>query len=92
MKYKALHASVHGHLSLFYRFNSNLPHSFLTQKLNSRISGVLWAIGNDGALVMMKLENLGTGQGFAVAQLCMVVNALLSIYSKRLHHAEDQQI
>lgn len=44
------------------------------------LSGVLWAIGNYGALVMMKPENLGTGQGFAVAQLCMVVNALLGIY------------
>jgi|TARA_B110000285_G_scaffold224498_1_gene281415 glucose uptake protein len=44
------------------------------------LSGVLWAIGNYGALVMMKPENLGTGQGFAVAQLCMVVNAILGIY------------
>ena len=44
------------------------------------LSGVLWAIGNYGALVMMKPENLGTGQGFAIAQLCMVVNALLGIY------------
>ncbi len=44
------------------------------------LSGALWAIGNYGALVMMKPENLGTGQGFAVAQLCMVVNAILGIY------------
>jgi len=44
------------------------------------LSGLLWGIGNYGALVMMKPENLGTGQGFAIAQLCMVVNALLGIY------------
>lgn len=44
------------------------------------LSGILWAIGNYGALVMMKPENLGTGQGFAVAQLCMVVNAIIGIY------------
>ena len=44
------------------------------------LSGILWGVGNYGALVMMKPDNLGTGQGFAVAQLCMVVNALIGIY------------
>lgn len=57
------------------------------------LSGVLWAIGNYGALVMMKPENLGTGQGFAIAQLCMVVNALLGIYLlKHLHLVQEQLI
>jgi glucose uptake protein len=43
-------------------------------------TGVLWGLGNYGALVMMKPENLGTGQGFTIAQLCVVINAIIGIY------------
>ncbi|MCP3930925.1 MAG: hypothetical protein GY705_17705 [Bacteroidetes bacterium] len=41
-------------------------------------TGFLWAIGNYGALAMMEI--IGTGRGFTIAQLCVVVNALVGIY------------
>jgi len=41
-------------------------------------TGLLWGVGNYGALKMM--EQLGTGRGFTIAQLCVVVNALVGIY------------
>jgi len=41
-------------------------------------TGFLWAIGNYGALKMMEL--IGTGKGFTIAQLCVVVNALLGVF------------
>lgn len=41
-------------------------------------TGLLWGLGNYGALEMMEL--LGTGRGFTIAQLCVVVNALVGIY------------
>ncbi len=41
-------------------------------------TGFLWAIGNYGALKMMEL--IGTGRGFTITQLCVVVNALLGIF------------
>jgi glucose uptake protein len=41
-------------------------------------TGFLWAIGNYGALAMMEI--IGTGPGYTIAQLCVVVNALLGIY------------
>jgi glucose uptake protein len=41
-------------------------------------TGVLWAIGNYGALKMMEL--IGTGRGFTIAQLCVVVNALIGVF------------
>lgn len=41
-------------------------------------TGLLWGIGNYGALRMMEL--IGTGKGFTIAQLCVVVNALLGIF------------
>ena len=41
-------------------------------------AGLLWALGNYGSLQMM--EQLGTGRGFALAQSCVVVNALLGIF------------
>lgn len=40
-------------------------------------TGILWAIGNYGALRMMEL--IGTGKGYTIAQLCVVVNALIGI-------------
>ena len=41
-------------------------------------TGALWTIGNYGALAMMEI--MGTGRGFTIAQLCVVVNALMGIY------------
>jgi glucose uptake protein len=41
-------------------------------------TGILWGIGNYGALAMMDI--IGTGKGFTIAQLCVVVNALLGVY------------
>jgi len=41
-------------------------------------SGILWGAGNYGALAMMEI--IGTGKGFTIAQLCVVVNALVGIY------------
>ncbi|VGO19578.1 GRP family sugar transporter [Pontiella sulfatireligans] len=41
-------------------------------------SGVLWGLGNYGALAMM--EVIGTGKGFTIAQLCVVVNALVGVF------------
>jgi glucose uptake protein len=44
-------------------------------------TGGLWAIGNYASLLLMAL--IGTGRGFAVAQLCLVVNALIGIHFLR---------
>jgi glucose uptake protein len=41
-------------------------------------TGLLWAAGNYCALLMM--QNLGTGKGFTIAQLCVVVNALMGVF------------
>jgi len=41
-------------------------------------TGLIWSIGNYGALRMMEL--IGTGKGFTIAQLCVVVNALIGIF------------
>lgn len=42
------------------------------------ISGVLWGVGNYGMLLLVNY--LGTGKGFTIAQLCVVVNALIGVY------------
>jgi len=49
-----------------------------THYLSVMSSGILWGIGNYGALAMMEI--IGTGRGFTIAQLCVVVNALVGIY------------
>jgi glucose uptake protein len=41
------------------------------------LAGVLWGIGNIGMLVL--IEEIGTGKGFTIAQLSLVVNALVGI-------------
>jgi glucose uptake protein len=41
-------------------------------------TGILWGVGNYGALAMMEI--IGTGRGFTIAQLCVVVNALIGVY------------
>jgi glucose uptake protein len=41
-------------------------------------TGLLWGIGNYGSLLL--IEELGAGKGFTIAQLSVVVNALIGIY------------
>jgi len=54
-------------------------------KLNRRrdyalasLSGLLWGIGNYGMLLMT--ETIGTGPGFAIAQLGLIINVLFGIF------------
>jgi len=46
--------------------------------LGAMLSGGLWGLGNFASLRLMELA--GTGVGFTLAQLCIVVNALVGIY------------
>ncbi|MFY0654960.1 MAG: hypothetical protein JXQ96_23215 [Cyclobacteriaceae bacterium] len=41
-------------------------------------TGILWGIGNYGALALVDL--IGAGKGFTIAQLCVVVNALVGVF------------
>lgn len=41
-------------------------------------SGLLWGLGNFSSLALM--QEVGTGRGFTIAQLCIVVNALVGVY------------
>jgi glucose uptake protein len=41
-------------------------------------AGVLWGVGNLGMLLLV--ETVGTGKGFTIAQLSLLVNALMGIY------------
>lgn len=43
--------------------------------------GVLWSAGNYASLALM--ERIGVGPGFAVAQLCLVVNSLTGVWFLR---------
>ena len=45
------------------------------------LAGVLWGIGNIGMLTLV--EEIGTGKGFTIAQLSLVVNALVGILAFR---------
>ncbi len=45
------------------------------------LSGALWSAGNFGSLALM--ERVGTGRGFSIAQLCLVVNAIVGIFFLR---------
>lgn len=42
------------------------------------LSGMLWSIGNFSMLLMV--SRIGIGKGFAFAQLCVIVNALIGIF------------
>jgi len=46
--------------------------------LRAASTGVLWALGNYGMLLMV--DTLGAGKGFTLSQLALVVNALCGIY------------
>jgi glucose uptake protein len=41
-------------------------------------SGLLWGIGNYSSLLLM--AQIGTGKGFTIAQLALVVNALIGVF------------
>lgn len=64
---------------LLRRDSLRLPRT--SQHLRLLACGVLWSIGNYGSLLLM--EHVGTGRGFSIAQLCLVVNALLGIHLLR---------
>lgn len=49
-----------------------------TDYLRAGSTGALWALGNYGMLLLV--DCLGTGKGYTVAQLALVVNALCGIY------------
>lgn len=49
-----------------------------TDYLRVLSTGTLWGIGNYGALALVNL--IGAGRGFTIAQLCVVVNALVGVY------------
>lgn len=49
-----------------------------TDYLRVLSTGLLWGIGNYGVLALVEL--IGAGKGFTIAQLCVVVNALVGIY------------
>ena len=57
---------------------SSLKLDSSTQYARLLATGLLWGIGNYGALRMMEL--IGTGRGFTIAQLCVVVNALIGVF------------
>jgi len=40
--------------------------------------GLLWSIGNYGMLLLV--ERIGAGRGFTIAQLALVIGALISIF------------
>ncbi len=46
--------------------------------LRVSLSGILWGVGNYGMLLLV--GELGAGKGFTIAQLCVVVNALIGVY------------
>jgi glucose uptake protein len=51
-------------------------------------TGIIWGIGNYGALAMMEI--MGTGRGFTIAQLCVVVNALVGVYILKEPHPKTR--
>lgn len=42
------------------------------------LSGVLWGVGNYAMLLLV--NEIGAGRGFTIAQLAVVVNALIGVY------------
>jgi glucose uptake protein len=55
-----------------------LPLSRTSDYLRVAATGLLWGVGNYGSLLL--IEELGAGKGFTIAQLSVVVNALIGIY------------
>jgi glucose uptake protein len=45
------------------------------------LSGLLWSVGNFAMLLMV--AQIGMGKGFTIAQLCVVVNALIGVFILR---------
>lgn len=46
--------------------------------LRTYLTGILWGIGNYGMLLLV--DQIGAGKGFTIAQLSLVVNALLGVF------------
>jgi glucose uptake protein len=55
-----------------------LPLGRPSDYLRVTATGLLWGVGNYGSLLL--IESLGAGKGFTIAQLSVVVNALIGIY------------
>ena len=51
-------------------------------------SGILWAVGNTFMLLMV--QRIGTGPGFTIAQLCVVVNALWGVFYFKDPHPKSR--
>lgn len=52
------------------------------------LSGVLWAAGNYGVLLLMGI--IGTGKGFTISQLSVVINAFIGIYFLKDPHPKSR--
>lgn len=63
-------------LMLLTRGNPQLPHR--RDYALAGLSGLIWGIGNYGMLLMT--ETIGTGPGFAIAQLGLIVNVAFGIF------------
>ena len=46
--------------------------------VRSCLTGVLWSVGNYGALLL--IDKIGAGKGFTISQISVVVSALIGIY------------
>ncbi len=66
-------------LLLLTRTSPGLPAA--SDWLRLPLSGALWSAGNFGSLALM--DHAGTGRGFSIAQLCLVVNAVAGIFLLR---------
>jgi glucose uptake protein len=58
------------------RQSHKLSHS--SDVLRTLLTGLLWGVGNFGMLLLV--DALGAGRGFTIAQLSVVVNALVGIF------------
>jgi glucose uptake protein len=63
---------------------TSLPLERRSDYLRITLTGLLWGVGNYGSLRLMEL--IGTGTGFTIAQLGVVVNALIGIFWLKQPH------
>jgi glucose uptake protein len=67
-----------GSLALVLIGRDSLALPLKTDYLRTTVGGVLWGIGNYGMLLLV--ERVGAGRGFTIAQLSLVIGALISIF------------
>jgi glucose uptake protein len=67
-----------GSAALALAARQSLPLKRPADYLRVAATGLLWGVGNYGSLLL--IESLGAGKGFTIAQLSVVVNALIGIY------------